>query len=451
MDNKKKKRYRKEIEILKRTDIEQLRRKITEFLTKLYEQNGQEEYALELQTTVYNLINYFAGKGTGVPAPLHKLCIQLTDSYVADGNLKRAEDVLRTVIMGDMSESEELDLIRGAIRKLEAAKFEVGQQDIRTIVDEAQALESKLGVESSFSEMDIVRACSKEIEFEPFLKLFASQRHEPLKIIDGDPISGTKGRTNYAGTVYPEMRIRFIDDTFRDENGNKKYTLRVGQGRFSEYIIIEIKGENSSIWEQFYERTKDGSLRVAQEKATYIIPNDRAVELMQQQKAKSEIREIHEADSRIQWLNHITNKNERENGLEIVDGRINWDSGSYYSRFKQKFNESVGHKYFDVKPLTRRGKPTITGIRKGKVQKPEVEDVVAPTDIVIQEDNPQGIPELSSKEQQQKNLENLLDQLCEITTRYNEARRTGKELKEIEEELSRKIKEVELFIGERGE
>lgn len=435
MKNKEKKSYRKDIEILKRTDIEQLRKKIKEYLTKLYEENGKEEYELELQTTVYNLINYFVGKGLKVPAPLHKLCIQLTDSYVANENLKRAEDVLTTVIMGDLSESKELDLIKDAIYKLQIAKFKVGKQDIKTVVKEANELETKLGGEASFNEMDIVRAHSKVIQYAQFKKLFASQRTEPPTIIDEDPKPGIKGLTKYSQTVYPEMRIRFIDETFRDENGKEKYTLRIGEGKFSEYIIIEIEGENSSIWEQFYKRGRDGKLRIAQNSATYIIPNDRAVELQEKLKAKSEIRELAKEDSRIQWGSHRANNQERESGLEIIDGKINWDSGSYYMNFKRKFNESVGHKYFDVKPLSKKSKPTITGIRKGKKQ----------------EENNQQIQTLTPKEQHNNELDNLLNEVHVLTEKYNEAKRTKSNLKVIEKQLEAKIKEVEKLMEERGE
>lgn len=451
MDNKEKKRYRKDIKILKRTDIEQLRKKIKEYLTKLYDENGKEEYELELQTTVYNLINYFAGKGAGVPAPLHKLCIQLTDSYVAEGNLKRAEDVLTTVVMGNMSESKELDLIREAIYRLQIAKFKMGKQDIKTVVQEANEFETKLGLETSFNEMDIVRAYSKVIKAGPFLKLFASQRTEPETIIDDEPKPGTRGKTDYSKTVYPEMRIRFIDENFRDENGNEKYTLRIGEGRFSEYIIIEIEGENSSIWEQFYESGKDGKLRIAQDNATYIIPNDRAVELIEKLKAKSEVRELKKEDPRIEWLTHKTNKRERENGLEIVDGRTNWDSSAYYVRFKRRFNNSVGHQYFDVKPEPERRKTTITGRRTRKSPKPEIEDVTVPKYIQIEEENSQETNALTPKEQAVQEFNKELTELQEITARYNEARKTKINLKEIEKELEAKIKEVEKLMEERGE
>lgn len=413
---------------------------IETFLSRIKSENGKDRYVSELEQIYRNIRRFYIDKGEDISPIFYRLGILLSNIYIEDKNIERAEEVLLGTIsiVKDKDKIEEIKQssinefqeIRTALVKVEALRCIDGKEQTKDIVKKIKTTFEEVGFQD-FNEYELFLQMSNKLAIKDLKgNLLKTQESQTPRVQRGEKIERTKNHLPYY--LLPVNRLNFLIKEFPN------IEIRQGNGKFSDYLVFEIPGEESIIVEKFFRKDKNGNIRIAEgEDATYILPKEYILDLLEV--SKSDIREFAKIDERIKVVNH-------RSGTQVPipedSKEIPYDLINYYRRFKTKFNVSVGHEYFsgfgfNDKETIRLPKPTNKSFsRKPKKQTQKSE---SDTSKKINEKPSESI------EMTDSNNTNSTDERTDLITKLNESIKQVENYTKLLEEARKKGQKTEVL------
>lgn len=275
-------------------------------------------------------------KGQEIPLELHKLILEAAKYYSRIGNYETAMSVLDEIINSRnvsimMQAQYESDMIK-LKQRLEQGSVDTSIiDDIRDIVKDDEEHELETATVGEFSDYDIfcsyfgdkipTSSLSEEI-FPVNMEKPKNPKIQPDIIIPG-PQPGPHAHSSYIEELSANNRLKFLVENFDIAYG------RTGKGKFTGAILFEIEGSDLVIVESFWRQGKDGESPVEDYgKATYILPKDQAMDLIQLSRGEIKAKN----DSRIRTVNHA--------------------SKEYYNNLIDRFNDAQSAQLKSIKQQT---------------------------------------------------------------------------------------------------
>ncbi len=349
MDNLEIKNIKKQISLqLTRKKENKTIKLIESFLERLKEENSLQTYESEAKALFKNVRNYYFRVNKNIPVSFYDFCVEVAKIYEKEDNLQAAEDTIISSISFiqdrekiaeiEQSSSEELKSIRNELIHIKALKVEKGEEKPSQAIKDVNDILSQKNIDP-INEYELFVSLSKEIATEELEGTLFPEHETNIKRGPRENGNGTNKSEEEDIPFYlsPFHRLEF----FKKEFPGMK--IRKGQGKFSEYCVIEVPDLDSVIVEKFFKKNRDGKLTISQgTDATYIVPKEFVLDLLSI--SKSEVREFaRDVDERIKVVNHTA----KTRGKFLDDsGEINYNEINYYRRIKTKFNASIGREYF---------------------------------------------------------------------------------------------------------
>lgn len=275
-------------------------------------------------------------EGEEIPPELHKLILETAKYYSRAGDYESAMSLLAEIINSRnvtimLQAQYESNMIR-LKQDLEQGKVDTSVIDDlkkNSKDDEEHVLDTVTAGEVSdydifcsyFGDKISIDGLSEEI-FPANMQKPTNTKGQSDVVIPG-PKPGTPTTSSYIEELSANNRLKFLMDNF-----NIAYA-RPGEGKFTGDILFEIEGSDVVIVESFWKQGKDGQPPVEDYgKATYILPKDQAMDLIQLSRGEIKARK----DPRI--------------------GRVEHYSKKYYTYLVDRFNEVQSAQFKKVEQQT---------------------------------------------------------------------------------------------------
>ena len=353
------------------TEQIKLHMEVQDFFAKLIEENGEVETRDIREEVLTNLVKYFVKKQKSIQVPVSHYILDLATIQESKGKYADAKKTLE-LIVGENDEKykqlveDQKDnmKVKNILRNTNLAKaeyryhiikYKLGEQSfietlniLNEICDNVDLNQEVLGVRLSAFEL-FKRECAEMVDFER-LELDIFPQLDSL-VRGGEGNGQTSDETVYTKDLLPSNRLKFIKENFKVKK------IYMGKEEFTGYLLFDLEDADLIIAEKFWDENKDGSIKVATENATYILPEEESIELIK--KSRLEITRLSKENHRIQKANHYS-KPEDSNF-----------SSTYYTNLKKKFNEAIGYQYFDVKSNVKKPKVAKTKYTGEKSLRPK--------------------------------------------------------------------------------
>ena len=353
------------------TEQIKLHMEVQDFFTKLIEENGEVETRDIREEVLTNLVKYFVKKQKSIQVPVSHYVLDLATIQESKGKYADAKNSLELIVgendekykqlVEDQKDNEKIKRIlrntnlAKAEYRYHIIKYKLGEQSfietlniLNEICDNVDLNQEVLGVRLSAFEL-FKRECAEMVDFER-LELDIFPQLDRL-VRGGEGNGQTSDETVYTNDLLPSNRLKFIKENFKVKK------IYMGKEEFTGYLLFDLEDADLIIAEKFWDENKDGSIKVATENATYILPEEESIELIK--KSRLEITRLSKENHRIQKANHYS-KPEDSNF-----------SSTYYTNLKKKFNEAIGYQYFDVKSNVKKPKVAKTKYTGEKSLRPK--------------------------------------------------------------------------------
>ena len=353
------------------TEQIKLHMEVQDFFSKLIEENGEVETRDIREEVLTNLVKYFVKKQKSIQVPVSHYVLDLATIQESKGKYADAKNTLELIVgendekykqlVEDQKDNEKIKRIlrntnlAKAEYRYHIIKYKLGEQSfietlniLNEICDNVDLNQEVLGVRLSAFEL-FKRECAEMVDFER-LELDIFPQLDSL-VRGGEGNGQTSDETVYTKDLLPSNRLKFIKENFKVKK------IYMGKEEFTGYLLFDLEDADLIIAEKFWDENKDGSIKVATENATYILPEEESIELIK--KSRLEITRLSKENHRIQKANHYS-KPEDSNF-----------SSTYYTNLKKKFNEAIGYKYFDVKSNVKKPKVAKTKYTGEKSLRPK--------------------------------------------------------------------------------
>lgn len=293
------------------------------------------------------------------PIELHKVFLQAAKYYRENGMYDEAIDALSKISDSNnvsilLQAEMEKDLIR--IRR-SAENGEIDQEaleSIQNIVQSDEEHEIETAEPGKFTEYDLLTSYFEDIPVEAMNEdIFPAGMTKPtttIRVPNPDP--AIPRNSKYIEALSAEKRLEFLKEKFKIER------IRLGRDKFTGTIIFEIKDSDLVIAESFFRKDREGNFIEDYGKATYIIPKQAELDLIEM--SRGELKEKIGKEEKVAKVNHTSEK--------------------YYERLVERFNRLQSEEY-----------AKIDGKIPGRSQNPEGTEQVEETEVAS------GIEELETQ------------------------------------------------------
>ena len=249
------------------------------------------------------------------PVELHKVFLQAAKYYREIGMYADAERILDTISSSpNISVLIQIKMEKDLIKIRESAENgEINQEaldDIKKIIENDEANELDTAHSMRFTEYDLLTSYFGSIPVEMLdSDIFPPDMIKPRGTREGTDIHVTRNN-QYIEALSAEKRLQFFKENFQIER------IRLGRDKFAGTIIFEIKDSELVIAENFYRIDRDGHCVEDYGKATYILPKEIELDLIELSRGK--LKEKVGEEGRISTISH--------------------NSETYYERLIARFN-----------------------------------------------------------------------------------------------------------------
>ena len=298
-----------------------------EYLRSPYSENA----ITYIQRTI---LNKYIGKLP--PVKLHKLFLEVTKYYRENGMYSHAIETLEKI-----SESRNMEVYNQALLEKDIIKLRMSAEegeidqgaldDIKALVETDEDHKLDTSNPGSFTEYDVLTSYFSDLPIDMLQgEIFPPNMEKPRSrnnnISQDNNENNTQGSSNHGNNQYIEAlsakkRLDFLKENFKIER------VRLGRDRFTGTIIFEIADSDLVIAENFFKVNKDGQCLEDYGKATYILPKESALDLIQL--SRGELREKAGSDGKIISVRH--------------------ESEKYYDYLVERFNNLQNSRY---EPIT---------------------------------------------------------------------------------------------------
>jgi len=265
------------------------------------------------------------------PVGLHKTFLEAAKYYRENGmydkanrTLKAIEDTNNMNVLLQAKMEKELIKLRQATEQGEIDQEAIEEMQKLVAEDEEGTLD--VAQKGKFTDYDLVTSYFKDIPVAMMNKdIFPTDMHIPTgatirtEETQKNEETGTRN-TQYIEALSAEKRLEFFKRNFSIER------VRVGKDKFTGTILFEIQDSDLVIAENFYKMDREGNCLEDYGKATYILPKEATLDLIQL--SRGELQEKIGAEGQIAKVRH--------------------NSETYYDRVVEKFNALQSAEYEDI-------------------------------------------------------------------------------------------------------
>lgn len=194
---------------------------IETFLSRIKSENGKDRYVSELEQIYRNIRRFYIDKGEDISPIFYRLGILLSNIYIEDKNIERAEEVLLGTIsiVKDKDKIEEIKQssinefqeIRTALVKVEALRCIDGKEQTKDIVKKIKTTFEEVGFQD-FNEYELFVQMSNKLAIKDLKgNLLKTQESQTPRVQRGEKIERTK-------TIYHIIYCQLIDLIFLLKN-----------------------------------------------------------------------------------------------------------------------------------------------------------------------------------------------------------------------------------------
>lgn len=228
----------------------------------------------------------------------------------------RNVDIMNQVIL-----EKKLIELRQEIEKGNDAPAVLG--DIEAMVQNDNENELDTAIPGQFSEYDVLTSYFSDLPIDTLdEEIFPPNMEKPVFRSPSTPVTpGAPRNRQYIDALSAGKRLNFLKNNFKIER------VRIGKDKFMGTLIFEIADSDLVIAENFFRVTNDGRCIEDYGKATYILPKESALDLIQL--SRGELREKAGKEGQIKTVRH--------------------ESEKYYEYLVERFNSLQSSRYNPIK------------------------------------------------------------------------------------------------------